>query len=83
MLLNEFIDQGIKALEPLYPMPEARQMILMLCEETLGIKNYTHIVNPDYEISMADSDMLLGKLEDLSHGNLVVGINYVRIVLYP
>ena len=68
MLLNAFIDQGIKALEPLYPTPEARQMILMLCEETLGIKNYTHIVNPDYEISKADSDMLLTKLEDLSRG---------------
>ena len=52
----------------MYPMPEARQMILMLCEETLGIKNYTHIVNPDYEISKADSDMLLGKLDDLSRG---------------
>ena len=68
MLLNAFIDQGIKALEPLYPMPEARQMILMLCEETLGIKNYTHIVNPDFEISEDDSSMLLTKLEDLSRG---------------
>ena len=68
MLLKAFIDQGIKALEPLYPMSEARQMILMLCEETLGIKNYTHIVNPDYEISKADSEMLLSKLEDLSRG---------------
>ena len=68
MLLNAFIDQGIKALEPLYPTPEARQMILMLCEETLGIKNYTHIVNPEFEISAADSEMLLAKLEDLSHG---------------
>ena len=43
-------------------------MILMLCEETLGIKNYTHIVNPEFEISAADSEMLLAKLEDLSHG---------------
>ena len=68
MLLNAFIDQGIKALEPLYPMPEARQMILMLCEETLGIKNYTHIVNPEFEISADDSSMLLAKLEDLSRG---------------
>ena len=68
MLLNAFIDKGIKTLEPLYPMPEARQMILMLCEETLGIKNYTHIVNPDFEISEDDSSMLLTKLEDLSRG---------------
>ena len=68
MLLNAFIDKGIKALEPLYPAPEARQMILMLCEETLGIKNYTHIVNPDYEIAKDDTEMLLAKLEDLSRG---------------
>ena len=52
----------------MYPTPEARQMILMLCEETLGIKNYTHIVNPDYEISKPDTDMLLAKLDDLSRG---------------
>ena len=68
MLLNAFIDQGIKALEPLYPTGEARQLILMLCEETLGIKSYTHIVNPEYELSSADTSMLLSKLEELSKG---------------
>ena len=68
MLLSTFIDRGIKALEPLYPQPEARQMVLMLCEELLGIKNYTHIVNPEYELSVQDSGLLLGKLDALSGG---------------
>ena len=68
MLLSAFIDRGIEALAPLYPQPEARQMVLMLCEELLGIKNYTHIVNPESELSAQDSDLLLGKLDSLSRG---------------
>ena len=68
MLLSAFIDRGIKALEPLYPQGEARQMVLMLCEELLGIKNYTHIVNPGYEIPDRDSSLLLEKLDSLSKG---------------
>lgn len=68
MLLSAFIDRGIKALEPLYPRDEARQMVLMLCEELLGIKNYTHIVNPHYQISEQDGELLLGKLDSLSRG---------------
>jgi len=68
MLLSAFIDRGIKALEPLYPQGEARQMVLMLCEELLGIKNYTHIVNPEYEIPGQDSALLLEKLDSLSKG---------------
>ena len=43
-------------------------MVLMLCEELLGIKNYTHIVNPEYELSAQDSGLLLGKLDALSGG---------------
>ena len=43
-------------------------MVLMLCEELLGIKNYTHIVNPEYELSVQDSGLLLGKLDALSGG---------------
>lgn len=50
MLLADFIKEGISALEPLYPTTEARNIVLMLCEEIIGTKSYTHIVEPQYEI---------------------------------
>lgn len=66
MLLAGFVNQGTAALEHLYPAREARNIILMLCEDMLGTKSYTHIVEPQYEIP---SDMegaleeALGRLE--------------------
>ena len=50
MLLSDFIRQGVSALEPLYPTAEARSIVLMLCEELIGTKSYTHIVEPQYTI---------------------------------
>ena len=50
MLLVDFLKQGISALEHLYPTAEARSIVLMLCEELIGTKSYTHIVEPQYEI---------------------------------
>ena len=50
MLLTDFLKQGIAALEPLYPTAEARSIVLMLCEELIGTKSYTHIVEPEYRI---------------------------------
>lgn len=50
MLLADFLKQGVAALEPLYPTAEARSIVLMLCEELIGTKSYTHIVEPQYEI---------------------------------
>lgn len=46
MLLSAFIRDGIARLETLYPSPEARGLVLLLCEELLGVKSYTHIVEP-------------------------------------
>ena len=50
MLLSDFIRQGVTAMEPLYPTAEARNIVLMLCEELIGTKSYTHIVEPQYQI---------------------------------
>lgn len=46
MLLSDFIRGGGARLESLYPSPEARGLVLMLCRELLGVTNYTHIVEP-------------------------------------
>lgn len=50
MLLADFIKDGTEALESLYPAPEARNIVLWLCEEMLGTKSYTHIIEPSYAI---------------------------------
>ncbi len=50
MLLSGFIRSATSALETLYPSPEARGLVLMLCADLLGVKSYTHIVEPQYEI---------------------------------
>ena len=50
MLLADFIKKGVAALEPLYPTAEAHNIVLMLCENLLGTKSYTHIVEPRFGI---------------------------------
>jgi release factor glutamine methyltransferase len=46
VLLADFIRDGAARLEKLYPSPEARGLVLMLCRELLGVTNYTHVVEP-------------------------------------
>lgn len=62
MLLADFIRESSKELEALYPAPEARNMVLLLCESRLGVKNYTHITEPETEIA---SGRVPGLMEDL------------------
>ncbi len=50
MFLAEFIRRSTASLEKLYPSPEAGGMVLILCEERLGVKSYTHITQPEFEI---------------------------------
>ena len=62
MLLADFIHEGVRRLESLYPSPEARGMVLMLCEEKLGTKSYTHIVEPQTAVP---ADLEVELLDDL------------------
>lgn len=62
MLLSEFIKNSTQELTALYPQPEARQLVLLLCEDRLGTKSYTHIVEPQMEVP---SERLEGLLEDV------------------
>ena len=60
MLLSDFIRDGARRLETLYPSPEARGLVLMLCAEKLGTASYTHIVEPQTPVP----DDRLTELED-------------------
>lgn len=68
MLLSDFIRRGISGLENLYPSPEARGLVLMLCEDRLGTKSYTHIVEPSRTVPEKDLPGLMSDLERLAKG---------------
>ena len=68
MLLSEFIREGVRRLETLYPSPEAKGMVLMLCEEKLGMKSYTHIVEPQTPVQADREAELLDDLRRLCAG---------------
>ena len=68
MLLTEFLKEGITRLEILYPTAEAKSIILMLCEERIGTKNYTHILDPLYKIEKKKVAPLQADLDRLSAG---------------
>ena len=71
MLLSAFIRDGLTRLETLYPSPEARGLVLMLCEERLGVKSYTHIVEPDTAVPQERLPELESDLERLCAGEPV------------
>ena len=68
MLLADFIREGVRRLETLYPSPEARGMVLMLCEEKLGTKSYTHVVEPQTAVPAEREAELLDDLQRLCGG---------------
>lgn len=60
MLLKDFLKEGTARLESLYPTAEARNIVLMLCEDRIGTKSYTHLIEPGYTIK----DKALGPLNE-------------------
>ena len=71
MLLVDFLKEGTQALESLYPAAEARNLVLMLCEELIGTQSYTHIVEPQYAVDKKDEPVLEAGLERLKKGEPV------------
>ena len=71
MLLVDFLKEGTQALESLYPAAEARNLVLMLCEELIGTQSYTHIVEPQYEVDKKGEAALEAGLERLKKGEPV------------
>lgn len=71
MLLSEFLKHGESVLETLYPNPEARSILFILCEDRLGTKNYTHIVEPGYTIDPKKLPSLEEDLARLTKGEPV------------
>ena len=62
MLLADFIRQGTEALAALYPEPEARSLMLLLCEERLGVSRHAYLTEPLQEIPVASMKADLARL---------------------
>ena len=58
MLLSQFIRDGARALEALYPPREARSLVERLAEELQGVKAYETVLEPSLEASAAVEDGL-------------------------
>ena len=58
MLLKTFISDSVASLRDLYPEEEARGIVLMLCEAVLGVKSYTHLIEPQTEIPSGKEGVL-------------------------
>ena len=71
MLLSDFIRSGTARLENLYPSPEARGLVLMLCEELLGVTRYTHIIEPETAVPAEREAELAAALDRLCAGEPV------------
>ena len=65
MLLADFIRQGTEALAALYPEPEAHSMMLLLCEERLGVSRHAYLTEPALEVP---AGCLAGDLARLRNG---------------
>ena len=71
MLLKDFLRESTASLESLYPAGEARSMVMILCEDLLGTKSYTHIVDPGYVIDKSKETLLQDALKRLQNGEPV------------
>lgn len=54
MFLSELIKEGNRTVSGFYPEREAREAVFLFLEHLLGIKRYTHILEPDYQVLPQD-----------------------------
>lgn len=71
MLLRDFIRKACDALASVYPPEEARSIVALYCEEKLGVKSYTHILQPDFCIPEEKEAAFEADLRRLSGGEPV------------
>ena len=51
MLLRELISKGTETISQAFPEREAREMVLMFLQHSIGTSRHTHILEPLYEVS--------------------------------
>ena len=71
MLLKDFIRESVISLKPLYSEGESLRLVQMLCEGILGVRGYTHVIEPDYRIDATRLSALRAAMTRLAAGEPV------------
>lgn len=71
MLLSELIDRGVKTISRTYPDREAREMVFLYLEYSIGTRRHTHILDPQYSIEDVSAQFLIDGFERIASGEPV------------
>ena len=79
MLLRELISKGTETISQAFPEREAREMVLMFLQHSIGTSRHTHILEPLYEVSEEASAEALGAFGRMASGEpiqYIIGKEY-------
>ena len=68
MLLRDLISNGTETISQAFPEREAREMVLMFLQHSIGTSRHTHILEPLYEVSEEASAEALGAFGRMASG---------------
>ena len=68
MLLRDLISKGTETISQAFPEREAREMVLMFLQHSIGTSRHTHILEPSYEVSEEASAEALGAFGRMASG---------------
>ena len=68
MLLRDLISKGTETISQDFPEREAREMVLMFLQHSIGTARHTHILEPSYEVSEEVSVEAMHAFERMAAG---------------
>ena len=68
MLLRDLISRGTETISQDFPEREAREMVLMFLQHSIGTTRHTHILEPSYEVSEEVSVEAMHAFERMAAG---------------
>lgn len=68
MLLRELISKGTETISQAFPEREAREMVLMFLQHSIGTSRHTHIFEPSYEVSEEAALHAMGAFDRMASG---------------
>ena len=68
MLLRDLISKGTETISQAFPEREAREMVLMFLQHSIGVTRHTHILEPSFEVSDDAAVEAIGAFERMAAG---------------
>ena len=79
MLLRDLISKGTETISQAFPEREAREMVLMFLQHSIGTSRHTHILEPSYEVSEEAASHAMGAFDRMASGEpiqYIIGMAY-------